>query len=79
MAYRVEVQKGDTVLHTIRNKEFSNQSAAWRYIEKLSHKYDTPGTRFLVKDKRGEVWLMAGLTNLQNKPEPRDETKRSGW
>jgi len=59
------LKRGDHVLHSIENVPLPDPTDAWGFIEDLSRQFPSPGLRVIVKDRDGNIVIMAGLTGLE--------------
>jgi hypothetical protein len=62
--YSFTLKRGDQVLQSIDNVPLHDPADAWGFIEALSRRFPSPGLRVIVKDRDGDIVIMAGLTGL---------------
>ena len=63
-SYSFTLKRGDQVLQSIDNVPLQDPADAWGFIEELSRRFPSPGLRVIVKDRDGDIVIMAGLTGL---------------
>jgi hypothetical protein len=60
-SYDVEVRRDQRVLQVFRGAELADLDRAWDFVSALSRNWDSPGTRILVRDDRGDVVISIGV------------------
>jgi hypothetical protein len=64
-SYDVEVRRGEHILHAAIGTELPNLDRAWALVSDLSRRWESAGTRIVVRDGRGDVVISIGVVTAR--------------